>query len=92
MADDRARFTGMLPGTLLDPNSPGNDRFPVTIGDCNPMSGVDKPDDWYVNPENPVNGCYCMNYLSIAKTNSPQSSTSIQITRSKESDKHTSGP
>lgn len=53
MADDRARFTGMLPGTLLDPNSPGNDRFPVTIGDCNPMSGVDKPDDWYVNPENP---------------------------------------
>jgi len=43
----------MLPGTLLDPNSPGNDRFPVTIGDCKPMSGVDIPDDWYENPEEP---------------------------------------
>lgn len=53
VADDRARFTGMLPRTLLDPNSPGIARFPVTIGDCNPISGVDIPDDLYGNPANP---------------------------------------
>jgi len=41
----------MLPGTLLETSSPGKDRFPVTRGDCKPMSGVDIPDDGYENPE-----------------------------------------
>lgn len=42
MADERCRLTGMLPGALLGPDSPGNDRFPVTTF----RSGVDISEDW----------------------------------------------
>lgn len=55
-ADERARFTGMLPGKF-DPNPPDKDRFPVTIGEGCPPSAFNNTDDWNENPESlPIAG------------------------------------
>lgn len=51
-ADERARFTGMLPSTVFDPTPPTDDRFPVTIGECMPISEADTSEDRYGEPAN----------------------------------------
>ena len=51
-ADDRARFTGMLPGKLFAPDPPVKDRFPVTSGEGMPASELNEPAVRYGSPPN----------------------------------------